>query len=73
MSTLFTPFTLRSLSIPNRVWMSPMCMYSAAAQGPDTGVPTDFHLTHLASRAAGGAGLVMAEATGVRPDGRITP
>ncbi|MEU5636671.1 NADH:flavin oxidoreductase/NADH oxidase, partial [Streptomyces rishiriensis] len=42
-------------------------------QGPDTGAPTDFHLTHLASRAAGGAGLVMAEATGVRPDGRISP
>ncbi|GAA3084985.1 NADH:flavin oxidoreductase/NADH oxidase [Streptomyces rectiviolaceus] len=40
---------------------------------PDTGAPTDFHLTHLASRAAGGAGLVMAEATGVRPDGRISP
>lgn len=50
-----------------------MCMYSAAPEGPDTGAPTDFHLTHLASRAAGGAGLVMAEATGVRPDGRISP
>ncbi|MGW0563182.1 NADH:flavin oxidoreductase/NADH oxidase [Streptomyces sp. NPDC003016] len=76
MSSLFTPLTLRSLSIPNRVWMSPMCMYSAAPEGPDTGAPTDFHLTHLASRAAGGAGgagLVMAEATGVRPDGRISP
>ncbi|MFF3373534.1 NADH:flavin oxidoreductase/NADH oxidase [Streptomyces sp. NPDC002680] len=73
MSALFTPLTLRSLEIPNRVWMSPMCMYSAASDGPDTGAPTDFHLTHLASRAAGGAGLVMAEATGVRPDGRISP
>ncbi|SMQ20493.1 2,4-dienoyl-CoA reductase [Streptomyces sp. Ag82_O1-12] len=73
MSSLFTPLTLRSLEIPNRVWMSPMCMYSAASEGPDTGAPTDFHLTHLASRAAGGAGLVMAEATGVRPDGRISP
>lgn len=73
MSTLFTPLTLRSLRIPNRVWMSPMCMYSAAADGPDTGAPTAFHQTHLASRAAGGAGLVMAEATGVRPDGRISP
>ncbi|CAM5388957.1 hypothetical protein SMICM304S_01659 [Streptomyces microflavus] len=41
--------------------------------GPGAGVPTDFHLTHLAGRAAGGAGLVMAEATGVRPDGRISP
>ncbi|TDC74575.1 NADH:flavin oxidoreductase/NADH oxidase [Streptomyces hainanensis] len=73
MSQLFTPFTLRSLTIPNRVWMSPMCMYSAAGEGPETGVPTDFHLAHLASRAAGGAGLVMVEATGVRPDGRISP
>lgn len=73
MSTLFTPLTLRSLTIPNRVWMAPMCMYSADAEGPDTGAPTDFHLTHLTSRAAGGAGLVMAEATAVRPDGRISP
>ncbi|MFE2941461.1 NADH:flavin oxidoreductase/NADH oxidase [Streptomyces sp. NPDC059255] len=73
MSVLFTPITLRSLEIPNRVWMSPMCMYSAACDGPQTGAPTDFHLAHLASRAAGGAGLVMAEATGVRPDGRISP
>jgi 2,4-dienoyl-CoA reductase-like NADH-dependent reductase (Old Yellow Enzyme family) len=48
-------------------------MYSAAPEGPGAGAPTDFHLTHLASRAAGGAGLVMAEATGIRPDGRITP
>lgn len=73
MSALFTPLKLRSLQIPNRVWMSPMCMYSAASEGPETGAPTDFHLAHLASRAAGGAGLVMAEATGVRPDGRISP
>ncbi|WP_150255603.1 NADH:flavin oxidoreductase/NADH oxidase [Nocardiopsis deserti] len=73
MSTLFTPLKLRSLEIPNRVWMSPMCMYSAASEGPDTGAPTDFHLAHLADRAAGGAGLVMVEATGVRPDGRISP
>lgn len=73
MSALFTPLKLRSLEIPNRVWMSPMCMYSAAHEGPETGVPTDFHLTHLASRAAGGAGLIMVEATGVRPDGRISP
>src|SRR5690625_873829 len=72
-STLFTPLTLRSLTIPNRVWMAPMCMYSAADQGPHTGAPTDFHLTHLASRAAGGTGLVMTEATAVRPDGRISP
>ncbi|MFL1375984.1 MULTISPECIES: NADH:flavin oxidoreductase/NADH oxidase [unclassified Nocardiopsis] len=73
MSALFTPLTLRSLTVPNRVWMAPMCTYSASDHGSDTGVPTDFHLTHLASRAAGGAGLVMAEATAVRPDGRISP
>jgi 2,4-dienoyl-CoA reductase-like NADH-dependent reductase (Old Yellow Enzyme family) len=72
-SALFTPLTLRSLEIPNRAWMSPMCMYSAASTGPETGVPTDFHLTHLAARAAGGAGLVMAEATAVSPEGRISP
>ncbi|HST72322.1 NADH:flavin oxidoreductase/NADH oxidase [Kocuria sp.] len=73
MSALFEPMTLRSLTVPNRVWMSPMCMYSAEASGPRAGVPTDFHLQHLASRAAGGVGLVMVEATAVRPDGRITP
>ncbi|MEV4560237.1 NADH:flavin oxidoreductase/NADH oxidase [Kitasatospora sp. NPDC049285] len=73
MSVLFEPITLRSLTIPNRVWMSPMCMYSALPEGPDTGAATDFHLAHLGSRAAGGAGLVMVEATGVRPDGRISP
>ena len=73
MSSLFTPLKLRSLQIPNRAWMAPMCMYSAASEGPQIGVPTDFHLAHLASRAAGGAGLVMVEATGVRPEGRISP
>lgn len=72
MSSLFAPLKLRDLEIPNRVWMAPMCMYSAASEGSEIGVPTDFHLTHLASRAAGGAGLVMVEATGVRPDGRIS-
>ncbi|WP_035792541.1 NADH:flavin oxidoreductase/NADH oxidase [Kitasatospora mediocidica] len=72
MSALFEPVTLRELTIPNRVWMAPMCMYSAAAEGPETGVATDFHLTHLASRAAGGTGLVMVEATAVQPEGRIS-
>jgi len=71
-SALFESITLRSLTIPNRVWLSPMCMYSAADEGPETGVATDFHLAHLGSRAAGGAGLVMVEATGVRPEGRIS-
>ncbi|MDH2428953.1 NADH:flavin oxidoreductase/NADH oxidase [Sphaerisporangium sp. TRM90804] len=70
---LFAPITLRSLTIPNRVWMAPMCQYSAAAEGPETGVPHDWHLTHLASRAVGGAGLILTEATAVSPEGRISP
>ncbi|WP_062352452.1 NADH:flavin oxidoreductase/NADH oxidase [Herbidospora yilanensis] len=53
--------------------MSPMCQYSAAVDGPDTGVPHDWHFAHLAARAVGGAGLVMAEATAVSPEGRISP
>jgi len=73
MSLLFEPFTLRGLTIPNRVWMAPMCQYSAASEGPLTGAPTDWHVQHLASRAVGGAGLVMAEATAVAPEGRISP
>ncbi|MFB7666746.1 NADH:flavin oxidoreductase/NADH oxidase [Kitasatospora sp. NPDC056138] len=73
MSALFEPITLRSLTVPNRIWLAPMCMYSAAAEGPETGAATDFHLAHLAARAAGGAGLVMVEFTAVRPDGRISP
>lgn len=73
MTTPFTPLKLRTLEIPNRLWMSPMCMYSADATGPATGSPNDFHLAHYTARAAGGAGLVMIEATGVRPDGRISP
>ncbi|MFG7944383.1 NADH:flavin oxidoreductase/NADH oxidase [Streptomyces cacaoi] len=73
MSALFEPLALRSVTVPNRVWMAPMCQYSAAPDGPDQGVPTDWHLTHLGSRAAGGTGLVLTEATAVRPDGRISP
>ncbi|MBX6381563.1 MAG: NADH:flavin oxidoreductase/NADH oxidase [Microbispora sp.] len=73
MSALFEPLTLRDLTIPNRVWMSPMCQYSAAVEGPEQGVPTDWHLTHLGSRAAGGAGLIIVEATAVSPEGRISP
>jgi len=65
---LFTPLSLRGTELPNRVMMSPMCQYSA----PD-GVATDWHLVHLGSRATGGAGVVMVEATAVAPEGRITP
>ncbi len=73
MSALFEPLTLRNLTIPNRVWMSPMCQYSAAVEGPEQGVPTDWHLAHLGSRAVGGAGLIVVEATAVSPEGRISP
>ncbi|MFD4716370.1 NADH:flavin oxidoreductase/NADH oxidase [Streptomyces sp. NPDC058430] len=73
MSALFEPYTLRSLTIPNRVWMPPMCQYSAAPEGPETGAPNDWHFAHYAARAAGGTGLVIVEATGVSPEGRISP
>ncbi|MFI6937937.1 NADH:flavin oxidoreductase/NADH oxidase [Streptomyces sp. NPDC050418] len=73
MSALFEPYTLRSLTIPNRVWMAPMCQYSAEAFGPNAGVATDWHFQHYASRAAGGTGLILVEATGVSPAGRISP
>jgi 2,4-dienoyl-CoA reductase-like NADH-dependent reductase (Old Yellow Enzyme family) len=72
-SALFEPFTLRSVTAPNRVWMAPMCQYSAAAEGPDTGAPGDWHLAHYGARAAGGAGLILTEATAVAPEGRISP
>ncbi|WP_078900290.1 NADH:flavin oxidoreductase/NADH oxidase [Streptomyces sp. SBT349] len=72
-TTLFTPYRLRSLTIPNRIWMAPMCQYSAAPDGDAAGAPTDWHLTHLAARASGGAGLILAEATAVSPEGRISP
>ncbi len=68
MSKLFSPFTVRGLTLKNRVWVSPMCQYSAV-----DGVPGDWHFVHLGSRAVGGAGLVVAEATGVSPEGRISP
>ncbi|MBO8195809.1 NADH:flavin oxidoreductase/NADH oxidase [Streptomyces oryzae] len=73
MSALFEPLTLRSVTVPNRVWMAPMCQYSAAADGPDRGAPTDWHLAHLGARASGGLGLALAEATAVTPEGRISP
>ncbi len=65
---LFAPLTLRSLTLPNRVVVSPMCQYSAT-----DGVIDDWHLVHLGSRAVGGAGLVITEMTDVCPEGRITP
>lgn len=68
MSHLFTPITLRSVTIRNRAWVAPMCQYSAV-----DGVPNDWHLVHLGSFARGGAGLVLTEATAVVPEGRISP
>jgi len=65
---MFTPLRLRDLGLQNRIVVSPMCMYSAE----DGGV-NDWHLVHLGARAVGGAGLVIAEMTGVSRDGRITP
>jgi anthraniloyl-CoA monooxygenase len=65
---LFAPLTLRSLTLKNRVVVSPMCQYSAQGDG----VPHDWHLVHLGARAVGGAGLVMTEMTDVSPEGRIT-
>ncbi|MEU9250331.1 bifunctional salicylyl-CoA 5-hydroxylase/oxidoreductase [Streptomyces sp. NPDC048270] len=65
---MFTPFTLRGLTLRNRVVVSPMDMYSAR-----DGMPGDFHLVHLGARALGGAGLVMTEMVCVSAEGRITP
>ncbi|MFE1299136.1 NADH:flavin oxidoreductase/NADH oxidase [Streptomyces sp. NPDC058731] len=73
MSALFEPYTLREVTIPNRVWMPPMCQYSAAPEGPEAGVPHDWHFAHYAARAAGGTGLIIVEATAVSPEGRISP
>lgn len=65
---LFDPISLRSLTSRNRIWVSPMCQYSAV-----DGLPQSWHLVHLGTRAVGGAGLVIAEATAVSPEGRISP
>ena len=65
---MFTPYTVRGVTLKNRVVVSPMAQYSAV-----DGVPGDYHLVHLGARAMGGAALVMAEMTCVSPEGRITP
>lgn len=69
---LFTPLSLRSLELPHRGWVSPMCQYSCEP-GEAEGVPTDWHLVHLGSFAVGGAALVLTEAAAVNAAGRITP
>ena len=68
MPHLFDPCTLRSLTLANRIVVSPMCQYSSV-----DGFSSDWHLVHLGSRAIGGAGLVFTEATAVVPEGRISP
>lgn len=67
MNKLFSPITIRELNLKNRIVVSPMCQYSA-----EDGFANDWHLVHLGSRAVGGAGLVIMEATGVSPEGRIS-
>ncbi|APX95816.1 NADH:flavin oxidoreductase/NADH oxidase [Natronorubrum daqingense] len=69
MSTLLDSLSMRDLEVPNRIAVSPMCQYSCEADG----MPTEWHHVHLGSRAVGGAGIVMTEATAVEPRGRITP
>lgn len=68
MSFLFTPLTVRNITLPNRIAMSPMCQYSAR-----DGYSNDWHAVHYGTRAAGGTGLIIVEATAVWPEGRITP
>ncbi|MCL1899277.1 MAG: NADH:flavin oxidoreductase/NADH oxidase [Promicromonosporaceae bacterium] len=68
MSLLFEPLQLRELRIPNRLWLAPMCQYSAASDG----LPGDWHLAHYGARATGGFGLLIAEATAITPIGRIS-
>ena len=68
MSHLFDPLTIKSITLRNRIGVSPMCQYSSK-----DGVANDWHVVHLGSRAIGGASLVIVEATAVSPEGRITP
>lgn len=68
MSLLFSPLTIKGVTFRNRIVMSPMCQYSSV-----DGHATDWHLVHLGSRAVGGAGLIIQEATAVSPEGRISP
>lgn len=70
MPKLFEPIKLRELTVKNRIWIAPMCQYSCENKD---GVPGSWHEVHLASRAIGGAGLILVEASAVSPEGRITP
>src|ERR1700745_667932 len=66
--SLFHPYPIRSVTLPNRIVVSPMCQYSY-----ENGLANDWLFVHLGSRAVGGAGLVIAEASAVLPEGRISP
>jgi 2,4-dienoyl-CoA reductase-like NADH-dependent reductase (Old Yellow Enzyme family) len=68
MSRLFSPLTIKSITLKNRIVMSPMCQYTSI-----DGFTNDWHLVHLGTRAAGGTGLIIMEATAVSPEGRISP
>jgi 2,4-dienoyl-CoA reductase-like NADH-dependent reductase (Old Yellow Enzyme family) len=68
MAGLFDPLAIREIKFANRVFVSPMCQYSS-----HDGYANDWHFVHLGSRAVGGAGLVLTEATAVLPEGRISP
>ena len=70
MTKLFETITIRDLTVRNRIWVAPMCQYSVEDLD---GVPTEWHLVHLGSRAVGGAGLIVVEATAVSPEARISP
>lgn len=70
MNELFAPITLRGLEIKNRIWVPPMCQYQV---DNEDGMPTDWHLVHYGARAVGGFGLIVAESTGIVPEGRISP
>ncbi|WP_282456694.1 oxidoreductase [Chitinophaga sedimenti] len=68
MSQLFSPLTIKSVTFRNRITVSPMCEYSSV-----DGFANHWHLVHLGSRAVGGAGLIITEATAISPEGRISP
>jgi 2,4-dienoyl-CoA reductase-like NADH-dependent reductase (Old Yellow Enzyme family) len=68
MTHLFDSYKIKDITLRNRIGVSPMCQYSSI-----DGVATDWHLVNLGSRAVGGAGLIIAEATAVEPRGRISP
>jgi len=68
MSKLFSPIKIRGIELKNRIAVSPMCQYSSV-----NGLPNDWHLVHLGSRAVGGVGLIFTEATAISLEGRISP